>query len=202
MKLILHRMKISLSLRSTALSNCSIIPINRWMFILEDLKVAVSKTKLKRLSTNPVNYELEVAKTPVPKDITISDFSIDYKAAVTINFAAVSTVKDKHLFYHVTPFGYAEIAMENAIANDEAEKIEKYTLLHDVLNNGELYMGLNDAEPDSVITLLFEVADGSSNPLKEAEKLSWYYLSGNVWIQFKNRFVVDRTHHFNTIRVW
>jgi hypothetical protein len=52
-------------------------------------------------------------------------------------------------------------------------------------------MGLNNTEPEEVVKILFQVADGSSNPLRDVAELKWYYLAtGNNWIEFKKQDIV------------
>ena len=59
-----------------------------------------------------------------------------------------------------------------------------------------MFVGFDNAQPDTVVTVLFQVADGSSNPLKNMVTVNWYYLSDNEWIKFENRNVIDRTNNF------
>ncbi|MDQ6763564.1 MAG: hypothetical protein M3015_13170 [Bacteroidota bacterium] len=164
---------------------------------LGDLKVALNETTLQLVAgVTPRKYQLNVGKTPSPPEIKISNFSLNYKASSSIKFSTAQTETDNNLFYHITPFGYAEVFNDGALINTQSEKTERYTLLADVINNGEIFVGLENAEPDTVITILFQVAEGSSNPLKNMEILNWFYLLNNEWIKFENRYVIDRTNNF------
>ncbi len=161
------------------------------------LKTALDGTKLTLIDVaKPLEYKLNLGQTPSPEEIKISNFSINYTAKSSIDFTKTRTEKDNNLFYHLTPFGYAEVFNDGPAKNQSTEKTEKYSLLADVINNGELFIGFENAEPDTVVTVLFQVADGSSNPLKDKETLLWYYLSNNEWIEFEKSDIIDRTNDF------
>lgn len=161
------------------------------------VKTALDGTKLDLVdAAKPLQYKLTFGQTPSPEEIKISDFSLGYKASSSIDFTKQRIETGNNLFYHLAPFGYAEVYNNETVANLQAEKAEKYTLLADVIHNGELFVGFENAEPDTVLSVLFQVADGSSNPLKNMVSLSWFYLANNEWIQFENRNVIDRTNNF------
>lgn len=133
---------------------------------------------------------------PVPADIVINEFSVDYAASATISFTA-SDATNNNLFYHLTPFGYAEVHPRLVVEADDIEATEKNTLVPHVIHDGALFIGFEQAAPLLVVNVLFQVADGSSNPLKNMEPVSWYYLSThNNWRRFEKQFVVDRTNNF------
>lgn len=164
---------------------------------LSEVKKALDQTKLDLVEeSKPLQYKLTFGQPPAPEEIKIQDFSAGYTAAMVIDFTKPRSEAGNNLFYHLAPFGYAEIFNDTKAENPLAEKTEKFTLLQDIIHDGEICIGLQNAEANAVVTLLFQVADGSSNPLKDMETLSWFYLSGNQWIQFENRQVIDRTHNF------
>ena len=164
---------------------------------LARVKTALDGTMLHLVDKDkPLEYKLTVGQSPSVEEIKISNFSIGYKAASSIDFAKQRSETSNNLFYHLAPFGYAEVFNDGKPIIPTSEKTEKLTLIADVIHNGELFAGLQNAEPDAVITVLFQVADGSSNPLKNMEKVNWFYLSGNEWRQFENRQVIDRTNNF------
>jgi hypothetical protein len=164
---------------------------------LEKVKNALNGTKLDLVTeSKPLQYKLTFDQTPSPEEIKISDFSVGYKATSSIDFTKQQSETDNNLFYHLTPFGYAGVFNDGTSANTQAEKTEKYTLFADLIHNGELFVGFENAEADTVLSVLFQVADGSSNPLKNMVPLSWFYLTNNEWIQFENQNVIDRTNNF------
>ncbi|MEO8960783.1 MAG: hypothetical protein ABI325_02815, partial [Ginsengibacter sp.] len=164
---------------------------------LTGIKTALDETTLHLIDTSkPLDYQLTVGQTPSPPEIKISNFSLNYNASVTIDLTTQDGIKYNNLFFHLTPFGYAEIFNAGIIANETAEKILKYSLVTDIVNDGELMIGLENAEPDIIVTILFQLAEGSSNPEKDMEEVLWYYLSDNTWFAFEKRNVVDDTNNF------
>jgi hypothetical protein len=63
-------------------------------------------------------------------------------------------------------------------------------------NGGELWIGLNNAIPGETHSILFQVSEGSSNPLKDPATVTWYYLSANNWIPLPDT-VVDATNNLS-----
>jgi hypothetical protein len=115
-------------------------------------------------------------------------------------------------FFHVTDFGHAEQhpflkvgAPDTAIyllpqlrhlnALDEALPAG-----HPVVHDGELYIGVAGIVPPQNLALLFQVADGTANPLAEKPEphLHWSYLRDNEWIPFERTDVEDPTDELLT----
>ncbi len=164
---------------------------------LARVKTAIDGTTLHLIEeSKPLNYKLTVGQSPTVDEIKISNFSLSYSATAGIDFTRTQSETTNNLFYHLAPFGYAGVINDGNPVNPTAEKTEKFTLLADIVNNGELFVGLQNAEPDTVVTILFQVADGSSNPLKNMEKVDWFYLSANEWRLFEKRQVIDLTNNF------
>ncbi len=164
---------------------------------MSNVKKALDGTVLDLVEVSkPLQYKLTFGQPATPEEIKISDFSVGYKASSSIDFTKTRTETANNLFYHLTPFGYAEVYNDGVLSTPQAEKTEKFTLVADLIHNGELFVGFENAEPDTVLSVLFQVADGSSNPLKNMAALTWFYLTNNKWIQFENRNVIDRTNNF------
>src|SRR5690606_35986461 len=105
---------------------------------------------------------------PVAAEIFINEFSVDYSATANILFDA-SDEPGNNLFYHVTPFGYAHVHPSLVNKENNAEASERNTLLQHIVHEGELFIGFEQAAPNLVLNVLFQVAEGSSNPLKNME---------------------------------
>ena len=64
---------------------------------------------------------------------------------------------------------------------------------------GEFYIGLK-ATPGHTMSLLVQALEGSENPVspsfEEGEKVTWEYLSGDVWMNMKNEIISDSTANF------
>jgi hypothetical protein len=164
---------------------------------LARVKTALDGTILDLVDVaKPLQYKMTFGQPAAPEEIKISDFSVGYKATSSIDFTKLQSETSNNLFYHLAPFGYAGVFNSGTPATTQAEKTEKFTLLADLIHNGELFVGFENAEPDTVVSVLFQVADGSSNPLKNMVPISWFYLTNNEWIQFENRNVIDHTNNF------
>jgi hypothetical protein len=113
--------------------------------------------------------------------------TLGYEAVQEVDLAAPSEATGR--FFHVTPFGFAEQRGVNG------------SLLPTFLAGpgepavGELYLGLQGLTPPQNLALLFQVADGTANPLaaKPGHHLRWSYLRGNEWATFPDDAVGDLT---------
>jgi hypothetical protein len=147
-------------------------------------------------STSPPRNKIAVAATPAPKEVVLNNLYVNYVADTKILFDTGESLNN-HLFYHLTPFGFSLVNNSLVDLSNDTEKTAATTLLQDILNEGELFVGLDNASPDTVVTILFQVADGSSNPLRDVETLGWYYLAtNNNWKVFKNENIIDNTNNF------
>ncbi len=142
-------------------------------------------------------FTIKIAPTPVPKEIVLNTLSLDYSAAIDLPLNTVSP-SGNDLFLHLTPFGFSWVNSSLVDFSDDAEPITPISLLQDVRNEGELFIGFENAAESLVLNILFQVAEGSSNPLHNIEKLKWYYLAANNnWKSFKEENVIDRTENFS-----
>lgn len=162
------------------------------------LKTALSKTTMTQSTSNGVtSYSMSIEAPPAPAELKLNEFSIDYVAEYTILFTSDDLTTDSH-FYHFTPFGYYEVhptLFEAGIT--AAETAERLTLIPNLTRAGELFLGLDQAVPDTVVTILFQVADGSSNPLQDMETVTWSYLTkNNNWKDFDKHQIIDSTKNF------
>lgn len=85
-------------------------------------------------------------------------------------------------FFHLYPFGPSPVA---AVGTGR--------LLPHLPNEGELYIGVEALDPPQRLTLLFQVVDGTANPLKPTPSLKWDYLKGNTWVAFDEQEISDGT---------
>lgn len=169
------------------------------------------------------NFLLDQAKNPQPKYPApapeappaipvISEISFSYTASqvIALNSSKPALFSErKARFYHLAPFGQAEQhpflktetkAPDTAIylvpplkhlntADDQLP--QGYAVLHEA----ELYVGLTGLLPPQNLSLLFQVADGTADPLaqKPVPHLHWSYLRDNEWIEFSKDAVEDPT---------
>lgn len=117
---------------------------------------------------------------PVPKEVISESFSIDYSASELI---PINSLNPKHSFYHLTPFGHYQ-----PDHNGETSLVPQFG------QEGQLLIGIAKAEVPTTINLLFLLVDGSSNPLKSLETVSWSFMDKNaIWIDFDKNKVIDGT---------
>jgi hypothetical protein len=142
------------------------------------------------------DYTLHLNPIRGPWEIFLDDFSISYTASEIILFDN-NAPEDNNLFYRLTAFGYSQVNKRFTVNETNLEDTKRITLLQDIINNGELFIGIDQAAPGLVINILFQVSDGSSNPLRNIEEVSWYYLAkNNNWKKIEKQFVIDRTNNF------
>jgi hypothetical protein len=76
--------------------------------------------------------------------------------------------------WHIYPFGYKKTY--------PADKKEKVSLIPTINDEGNLYIGLTEAQPRKVLTLLFQMEENNFVTLSEEEKpILWSYLHHNDW---------------------
>ncbi|MFA6041648.1 MAG: baseplate J/gp47 family protein, partial [Methylophilus sp.] len=160
-----------------------------------------------------VNYAQAVAKginqSPPSTIVTpmLSGLSMAYNATQSIDLSVAEGFDNRTAyFYHLTPFGYAE---QHAYLKADAPDPEVYLFSqfkHEQLldvssivkSEAEFYIGISKLKPPQNISLLFQVLDGSADPLtiKPALHLHWSYLANNEWYAFAKQDVDDRTDGF------
>ncbi|MDP9075936.1 MAG: baseplate J/gp47 family protein [Bacteroidota bacterium] len=148
-----------------------------------------------------ITYVVNKVTTPVAAPPALKSISLTYTAEDTILFTNTGTAFDarSNFYYHIEPFGYRE--MHPAITTDAPLT---FLPVFNIDNNnasdngGELWIGLANALPDETFSVLFEVSDGSANPLKNMTEVDWYYLNANNWIQFDKQSVTDQTNNLTT----
>ena len=160
---------------------------------LSDISAKLSNTTITR---NKSTYSIHIDPLPVPNEIILNNFSLNYSASESISLESDAPT-DNNLFFHLTPFGYKQVNKRFIDNSSNAEDVKQITILQDIIYKGELFIGFENSEADMVINVLFQVAEGSSNPLEDIEQLYWYYLAGNnTWKKFDSQFIIDRTNNF------
>ncbi len=135
-----------------------------------------------------------------PTGPVMNALSIDYTASQQIilnsgNAAAFAIRKAN--FYHLNPFGQAE---QHAVlsSSNKVFMLPQFDFERDSAkqeSEAEFYIGLSGLLPPQKVSLLFQVADGTANPLslKPDPHLHWSYLAGNEWVAFKEDEIEDNT---------
>jgi len=132
------------------------------------------------LATQFEGFRMVRNSTPTPKELIVADFEASYTAVDTLAFSPQS---QKNAFFHLYPFGNKQITSKKLLG-----------LLPDFSNPGELFIGLTQVTSPKTVSVLFEVVEGSANPLKPSESVSWYYLNQeNNWEAFEKATLIDGT---------
>jgi len=133
---------------------------------------AAANGAMRQANGKPNPYVVNPPYTPKIKRLTVG-----YRASVEID-PAVQVSDAAGQLFHIEPFGYSEIAKDDG---DQQTFLPRYD------NEGELYIGIANAQPPQSLSLLFQLADGSadSNPDIELATMQWSYLSGNRWLSLE-----------------
>ncbi|MBP6827173.1 MAG: baseplate J/gp47 family protein, partial [Saprospiraceae bacterium] len=132
---------------------------------------------------------------PVPYTPEIESLSLCYTAeSAPIQLDSTSN-KDVFggKFYHLSAFGMAERhpALNGGAIVSLFPQFQHGTTRHEA----EFYIGISGLKPPQNLALLFQVAEGTADPLsqKPVPHLHWSYLSQNNWMAFEKDAVEDLT---------
>ena len=120
-------------------------------------------------------------------------------AAVTMNywvfgggFDTINNQRSTHQYFHLTAFGSKPVERKSG----------RFPLMPSLFpagnwgaDAGALYIGIEQWEAGPALSLLFQIEEGTADPLleKPEEHLFWHYLDGNEWIAFDATNLVDGT---------
>lgn len=160
--------------------------VNRNMINLMNAGEADRNDKVKlaqSLDENDLQRQLGNSLLPatpwVPEAVAVR---LDYGSHVTFQWGEAPTATQP-VFHHLGPFGSWPTATNGDVG-----------LLPDYQGEGQLYIGLADAEPGSNVRLFFQLIEGGGNPFLAKPSVQWAYLAGDRWQNFRRRDVIgDRT---------
>jgi len=120
---------------------------------------------------------------------------------IELNYSAKDEV---YLYLEKDPEGEAsksegvQLYHEDAFGQYEKDvKVQEIVPVHK--NGGELYIGL-EATPQTTVSLLIQMLEGSENPLvdtfSDKEFIEWSILSGNTWIDLSGNILQNETRKF------
>jgi len=121
-----------------------------------------------RTPTNPkaADYQVDPPYTPCLKGL-----SVDYSASVELQPQALPPGSE---LLYVHPFGVSRIPARSTASKSP-------TLMPAYTAAGELYIGLADADLPQRLSLLVQLAEGTSNPDLDPGSLRWQILDGEQW---------------------
>lgn len=145
-----------------------------------------------------VGYTVDTAAAPVPNHPVLKSINVKYTAEDSVVFSNTDFTDRSNFFYHLEPFGYRE--MHPAITTDALTLLPVFNVEDGIPTDdgGELWIGLINAKADETFSVLFQVSDGSANPLKNMTQVDWYYLSNNNWLSFNKQSVTDQTNNLTS----
>lgn len=146
-----------------------------------------SKTFALAVSSENLNVGLpNEPYTPFAESLVLS-----YSATETTNFVAYGLKSVEEIYteneaklFHIHPFGYSE---EHSFLKSNLEYVDDSNsyLIPTYCKGGELFIGLENVQELQQITLLFQVLEGSENPLTPSftgkQKIEWSVLGNNEW---------------------
>lgn len=138
---------------------------------------------------------------PVPPQVPVAAaLTMSYTADLTLNLNTVKAADfatRKGQFFHLAPFGTAE-QHPALTGGDNVALLPQFSFVRGgtpLNSEAEFYIGISGLTPPQSLSVLFEVADGTANPLavKPKPHIDWSYLSDNLWTAFPGDAVVDAT---------
>jgi len=151
----------------------------------------------------------DVLMPNAPYTPVVASFTVDYKAKATTVFSfgldATSQNKldnftaRKIQLFHEHPFGQSE---QHVFLKEQCEFIDPtakrdIALVPDYSPEGEFYIGLQNALPSGTVSLLFQVDEGSEDPLAPTftgdKKMEWFALANNEWKALNRDFITGDT---------
>lgn len=148
----------------------------------------------------------EVGSLPKePYTPTIKSIRFNYSASSTEIIPSSESFGDfnrKEIqLFHLGVFGQAEqhgyLKAETARLFGPTVPFNKSIYLFpSYANEGSFLFSLTGALPGQSVSFLFQLADGTANPEKEAVNIQWFALSNNEWRKLKQTEIVkDETNH-------
>lgn len=133
----------------------------------------------------------KIVLTDPPYAPTFKELSLSYTAESSFDFSELEEdvfEKREEQFFHVHAFGQSE---EHPLLNQSGQAT---TLIPQYDYEGNLYLGVKDVLPQQSVSILFQVAEGSANPLAEKQEVDWFYLYNNNWVKFESADYADQTN--------
>ncbi len=129
--------------------------------------------------------------TPTAPVVPVIDaLSVDYTAGQRLDLRDPSDGQGR--YFHITPFGHAE--QRRGSGGATVPMLPRFRS-GSTPSEGELYIGVGELAPPQNLALLFQVVDGTADPLvvKPDDHIRWSYLSENEWVSFMADGVADGT---------
>lgn len=168
-------------------------------FITGSKQVSVNQLAATANADGSTTTTYTVSSTPAMPPVMpfISGIYMNYEANGSLPLDGTQAAPDvfderQYFFYHIEPFGFREMHPYLANQVPETDKPDVMNLVpifnlddsNDKDNGGELWIGLANTLPAETQSILFQVSEGTANPLKNTTEVDWYYMAVNNWIKF------------------
>ncbi|WP_264536434.1 baseplate J/gp47 family protein [Flavobacterium sp. N1736] len=146
-----------------------------------------SKTYALALSSENKNVVIpNEPYTPLVESLVLNYTAFETTRFTAMGLETLKSIYDKNdaKLFHIHPFGYSE---EHSFLKSNLAYVEDKNsyLLPTYCKGGELFIGLENVQELQQITLLFQVLEGSENPLTPSfsgkQKIEWSVLGHNEW---------------------
>lgn len=133
----------------------------------------------------------------------MASMTLDYQAELTLDYSREAFDSRVEQLFQIGPFGHREVfpiaddpsAAGVPISRKLVPELE-VTVTDDggaattETAEGALLIGLDDLEPPQNLSLLFQVAEGSEDPMANVQDIAWSYLADDVWVDFETSEVL------------
>lgn len=136
---------------------------------------------------------------PPPQGPVAGSLTMNYTATSTLVLGSAASKAQFETrggrFFHLAPFGTAEqhswLSGASGVSLLPQFRVEGGSTAG--ASEAEFYIGVTGLTPPQNLSLLFQVLDGSANPLaqKQGALLDWSYLAHDRWIRFPENAVID-----------
>jgi len=124
--------------------------------------------------------------------------TMSYVASVKLTLnSATQSAAGTGQFFHLAPFGTAE-QQPYLTGGDSVALLPQFSFTRGssvLKSEAEFYIGIAGLTPPQSIAILFQVVDGTANPLapKPVPHFDWCYLADNQWVEFPENAIFDGT---------
>ncbi len=103
---------------------------------------------------------------------------------------------------HLHPFGFSQVKKTGEWIKIAEELVDRDLLITEKFSfqfipryehEGELYLGVENLNPPQTLTMLFQMAEGSSNPDLPTAEVYWSYLAGHNWVDLPAKSILKDT---------
>lgn len=143
------------------------------------------------------NKDLTITEPEEPYTPEVQSLYLSYSAHEELDLSQLS--ENQFQESDIKLFGLYPFGIKPQYTKDTGEDIYLFpqfrTEVGEPFNVGEFYIGLENLKPNQGVNILFQVLEGSTDPLqlKPDNHIHWSYLSENEWETFEKGAIQDST---------